>query len=47
MKKVLEFLKKEIMLTVAVLAAVVSLFITPPSLSLIKAIDWHTLGTLL
>ena len=46
MKKVFEFLKKEIMLTVAVLAAVVSLFITPPTKALIKEIDWHTLGTL-
>ena len=46
MKKILDFLKKEIMLTVAVLAAVISLFITPPSLSLLKEIDWHTLGTL-
>ncbi|MBO4775877.1 MAG: hypothetical protein J5515_04605 [Lachnospiraceae bacterium] len=46
MKKVFAFLKKEIMLTVAVLAAVVSLFITPPTKALIKEIDWHTLGTL-
>ena len=46
MKKVFEFLKKEIMLTVAVLAAVVSLFITPPTKALIREIDWHTLGTL-
>ena len=46
MKIVFEFLKKEIMLTVAVLAAVVSLFITPPTKVLIKEIDWHTLGTL-
>ena len=46
MKKIFEFLKKEIMLTVAVLAAIFSLFITPPSLELIKEIDWHTLGTL-
>ena len=46
MKAVLQFLKKEIMLTVAVLAAIVSLFITPPTLSLFKEIDWHTLGTL-
>jgi len=45
-KKIFEFLKKEIMLTVAVLAAIFSLFITPPSLELIKEIDWHTLGTL-
>ncbi len=47
MKKVFAFLKKELMLTVAVLAAVVSLFITPPSKALLGEIDWHTLGTLL
>lgn len=47
MKKVFSFLKKELMLTVAVLAAIVSLFITPPTKELIKEIDWHTLGTLL
>ncbi len=46
MKKIFAFLKKEIMLTVAVLAAIVSLFITPPSTALLKDIDWHTLGTL-
>ena len=47
MKKVLTFLKKEIMLVVAVLAAIVSLFITKPSLDLVKGIDWRTLGILL
>lgn len=47
MKKIGAFLKKELMLTVAVLAAIVSLFITPPSTTLLKDIDWHTLGTLL
>ncbi len=46
MKKIFAFLKKEIMLTVAVLAAVVSLFITPPTKAILKEIDWHTLGTL-
>lgn len=46
MKKVLSILKKEPMLTVSVLAAVASLFITPPSLSLLKDIDWRTLATL-
>lgn len=46
MKKVLAFLKKEPMLTVSVLAAVISLFITPPKLSLFWELDWHTLGTL-
>lgn len=40
------FLKKELMLTVSVLAAVISLFITPPSMELFSYIDWRTLGTL-
>ncbi len=35
------------MLTLALLAAAVSLFITPPSRELLKQIDWRTLGTLL
>ena len=34
------------MLPVSLLAAVISLFITPPSKNLIFAIDWHTLGIL-
>lgn len=46
MKKVLGFLKKELMLTVSVLAAIISLFITPPSAELFSNIDWRTLGTL-
>lgn len=46
MKKVLSFLKKDLMLTVSVLAAVISLFITPPSAELLHLIDWRTLGTL-
>ncbi len=46
MKKVVAFLKKELMLTVSVLAAVISLFITKPSVDLLKNIDWHTLVTL-
>lgn len=46
MKKILALLKKELMLTVSVLAAVISLFITPPSIDLIKNIDWKTLATL-
>lgn len=35
------------MLTVSVAAAVISLFITPPSTRLLEDIDWRTLGTLL
>jgi di/tricarboxylate transporter len=46
MKKLFLYLKKEPMLPVAVLAAVVSLVITPPSKALLTAIDWRTLGTL-
>ena len=47
MSKFLAFLKKEAMLTVSVAAAIISLFITPPSVELLYSIDWHTLGTLL
>ena len=46
MKKMIAFLKKEPMLTVSVAAAVLSLFLTPPSAALLKEIDWRTLGTL-
>lgn len=47
MTKIKAFLKKELMLTVSVAAAVAALFITPPSTRLLRDIDWHTLGTLL
>ncbi|MBP0967230.1 MAG: hypothetical protein J5722_06335 [Oscillospiraceae bacterium] len=47
MEKIIRFLKKEPMLTVSAAAAVISLFITPPSVRLLHDIDWHTLGTLL
>ncbi len=46
MNKIFTFFKKEIMLTVSVIAAVISLFITPPSKALLKSIDWKTLATL-
>ena len=46
MKKILLFLKKEMMLTLSVIAALASLVITKPSPELIKSIDWRTLGTL-
>ena len=46
MKKILAFLKKEIMLTVSVVAAIASLFITPPGKELFQNIDWRTLATL-
>ena len=46
MKKALTFLKKELMLTVSVAAAIISLFITPPTTELFAYIDWRTLGIL-
>lgn len=46
MKRIIALLKKELMLTVSVLAAVISLFITPPTPELLKNIDWKTLATL-
>ena len=47
MEKIIRFLKKEPMLTVSAAAAVISLFITPPSARLLQDINWQTLGTLL
>ncbi|MBQ0051939.1 MAG: citrate transporter, partial [Treponema sp.] len=38
--------KKEIMLSVSLVVAVASLFITPPSKELLTSIDWKTLCTL-
>ena len=46
MKKIAAILKKEPMLTVSVLAAALSLLLTPPSAALLREIDWRTLGTL-
>ena len=45
-QKIAAFFKKELMLSVALIAALASLFITPPSLSLLQNIDWKTLATL-
>ena len=46
MKKVFGFFKKELMLTVSIIAAIIALIITPPSWELLSDIDWRTLGTL-
>lgn len=46
-KRVLHYLKKELMLTLSLLAAGIALLITPPSQQLLRDIDWYTLGTLL
>lgn len=45
-KKIAALFKKELMLSVSLLAAIISLFITPPSIELVKNIDWKTLATL-
>ena len=45
-KTIFKFLKKELMLTVSVIAAAAALFITPPTKALLSDIDWRTLGTL-
>ena len=45
-KKIIEKIKKDPMLPVSLLAALISLVITPPDKSLLSAIDWHTLGIL-
>lgn len=45
-KIVFGFLKKELMLTVSVIAAAAALIITPPTKALLGDIDWRTLGTL-
>ena len=47
LKKAFLWLKKEAMLTLSLLAAVAGLIITPPSVELVRAIDWRTLGILL
>ena len=46
MNKIKTFIKNELMLIVSLIAAIISLFITPPSKQLLFDIDWHTLGTL-
>ena len=47
MKKVIRFLRKELMLTLSVLAAAIAMIVTPPSPQLLSDIDWRTLGILL
>ena len=46
MKKFIDFIKKEPMPVISVIAALVSLLITPPDIQLLQSIDWHTIGTL-
>lgn len=46
MKRIIQLFKKDVMLSVSLLAALISLFITPPSAALLAGIDWHTLAML-
>ena len=46
MKKIIQLFRKDLMLSVSLLAALLSLGITPPSRALLSSIDWHTLGML-
>lgn len=46
MKRIMQLFKKDVMLSVSLLAALISLFITPPSAALLAGIDWHTLAML-
>ena len=45
-KKIAYLFKKDLMLSVSLAAAIISLFITPPSERLLHDIDWKTLATL-
>lgn len=46
LKNIIGLLKKEPMLSVSLAAAILSLFITPPTTALLGQINWHTLATL-
>ena len=46
MKKIIKYMKSNLMLSLSAIAAICSLFITKPSFELISDIDWRTLGNL-
>ena len=46
-EKILEFIKKEVVLVVATVLAIVSAFVVPPSMTYMEYIDWHVLELLL
>ena len=46
-EKIVEFIKKEVVLVVATVLAIVSAFVVPPSMEYMNYIDWHVLGLLL
>ena len=45
-EKIIEFLKKEVVLVVATILAIISAFVVPPSLEYLGYIDWHVLELL-
>ena len=46
-EKIISFVKKEVVLVVATVLAIMSAFIVPPSLGYMEYIDWHVLALLL
>ena len=46
-ERVIEFVKKEVVLVVATVLAIVSAFVVPPSMGYMEYIDWHVLELLL
>ncbi|MBP3678480.1 MAG: anion permease [Agathobacter sp.] len=46
-EKILEFIKKEVVLVVATVLAIVSAFVVPPSMTYMEYIDWQVLELLL
>jgi Na+/H+ antiporter NhaD/arsenite permease-like protein len=46
LKTLINIIKQEMMLSISLIAAIIALFITPPSAELFKSLDWRTLGVL-
>ena len=45
--KIIKFVKKEVVLVVATILAIISAFVVPPSMAYMEYIDWHVLELLL
>lgn len=45
-EKIIEFVKKEVVLVVATVLAIISAFVVPPSIAYMEYIDWHVLELL-
>lgn len=46
-EKIIGFIKKEVVLVVATILAIISAFVVPPSMAYLEYIDWHVLELLL